>query len=140
MLTVENIVCNGRDPMAHMATLTQRYSDIQFTFDTKMAAFHGQIELMYKEENQYLFSCVRHMHINDYGGGYKEWKKLRTLHIGEGNIAFDRLFQFVRDSDYRGDFTVEATSYDQSGSVDWARLNRDFYIIRENLGGSGSRI
>ena len=131
VLTVENIVCNVRSPMEHLTALTQRYPDIQFTFDTKMAAFHGQLDLLYKAENRSLFSHIRHMHINDYGGGYKEWKKLRTLHIGEGNIDFDRLFQFVCSSDYCGDFTVEATSYDQNGTIDFESLNDNFRKIRE---------
>ena len=134
VLTVENVVCNERSPMCHMRSLAEMYPDIRFTFDTKMAAFHGQLDLLYQEENQNLFPYICHMHINDYGGGYKEWKKLRTLHVGEGNIDFDTLFQFINKSGYCGDFTVEATSYDQSGSIDFESLNRTFRKIREYTG------
>ena len=133
-LTVENVVCNEHSPMYHMRSLVEMYSDIRFTFDTKMAAFHGELDLLYQEENQGLFPHICHMHINDYGGGYKEWKKLRTLHVGEGNIDFDTLFRFINKSGYCGDFTVEATSYDQSGSVDFESLNRTFRKIREYTG------
>lgn len=132
-LTVENVVCNVRSPMDHMKALTGLYPDIRFTFDTKMAAFHRQLDLLYQEENQGVFSRIHHMHINDYGGGYKDWKNLRTLQIGEGNIDFDTFFQFVGNADYHGDFTIEATSYDQSGSIDFDGLNRSFRKIRENI-------
>jgi len=134
VLTVENIVCNVRSPMEHMIALTEWYPDIRFTFDTKMAAFHRQLDLLYQEENQGVFSRIHHMHINDYGGGYKDWKNLRTLHLGEGNIDFDTLFQFINQSGYCGDFTVEATSYDQSGSINFESLNRTFRKIREYTG------
>ena len=125
LLTIENIVCNNLDPMRHMLNLAERYPDIQFTFDTKMAAFHSQLDLLYMEENAKLLPHIQHMHMNDYNGGYKDWKNLRTLHIGEGIIDFDRLFAFVRKLAYCGDFTVEATSFD--------RLNRCFRKIRESI-------
>lgn len=131
VLTVENVVCNNYSPMCHMRSLVRMYPDIQFTFDTKMAAFHGQLDLLYQEENKKLLPNIRHMHINDYGGGYKEWKKLRTLHVGEGNVDFHTLFQFINNSGYCGDFTIEATSYDQSGVIDFESLNRSFKKIRE---------
>ena len=46
LLTVENVVCNTRDPMTHMRALAEKYPDIAFTFDTKMAAFHRQEHLL----------------------------------------------------------------------------------------------
>lgn len=132
-LTIENVVCNNSDPMSHLITLVEVYPDIQFTFDTKMAAFHNQIDLLYKEENQYLFANINHMHINDYCGGYKDWKNLNTLHIGDGHIDFDKLFDFLKQMHYKGDFTVEATSFDQNGIIDFKALNNSFKKIREYI-------
>lgn len=132
-LTVENVVCNRQDPMTHLITLAQTYPDIPFTFDTKMAEFHNQLDLLYREENARLLPNIVHMHINDYKGGFKEWKKLRTLHIGEGQIDFDRLFAFLKRIGYKGDFTVEATSFNESGEIDFEALNRSFRKIREYL-------
>ena len=132
-LMIENVVCNNSDPMSHLITLAETYPDIQFTFDTKMAAFHNQIDLLYKEENRYLFANIRHMHINDYCGGYKDWKNLNTLHIGDGHIDFDELFGFLNQMHYQGDFTVEATSFDQNGIIDFEALNKSFGKIREYI-------
>lgn len=119
--------------MSHMANLVQTYPDIQFTFDTKMAAFHGQLEALYLPENQWLFQHISHMHINDYNGGYKDWTNLKTLHIGQGKINFDRLFEQIRNANYCGDFTLEATSFDMCGNIRFEELNASLQRIRNYL-------
>ncbi len=133
LLTVENVVCNHEDPMTHLRRLAERYPEISFTFDTKMAEFHAQLPLLYEEENAAVLSRIHHMHINDYSGGYKDWTKLKTLHIGEGQVNFDALFAFLKETGYQGDFTVEATSFGSDGIIDFDALNRDFARIREYL-------
>lgn len=132
-LTVENVVCNKRDPMSHMINLAQTYPDIQFTFDTKMAAFHDQLEKLYLPENRWLFQNISHMHINDYNGGYKEWSNLKTLHIGQGWIDFDQLFNQLSNCKYCGDFTLEATSFDKSGEIHFEELNTSLRRIQSYL-------
>lgn len=132
-LTIENVVCNHADPLLHWKALADRYPEIEFTFDTKMAAFHGQSDELYKAENKWLTVHIRHMHINDYGGGYMEWSKLKTLHIGDGHIDFDRFFRWVREIGYDGDFTVEATSFDQSGKIDFEKMNKTIRHLRAYL-------
>lgn len=133
VLTVENVVCNRADPMSHLLALARTYPDIRFTFDTKMAAFHGQLDLLYAEENRWLFPRIRHMHINDYAGGYMDWGNLRTLHPGEGHVELDKLFAFLKQMNYQGDFTIEATSFDQNGVIDFDALNRTFDKLRKWL-------
>ena len=39
-LLVENVVCNKENPMQHWCELHEKYPNIHFVFDTKMAAFH----------------------------------------------------------------------------------------------------
>lgn len=132
-LLVENVVCNQRDPMAHWCELAEAYPNVQFIFDTKMAAFHEQLPLVYEKEYEWLWEQqkIRHLHINDYGGGYMEWAKLRTLPLGEGHIDFGEFFRFIKKKNYSGDFTVEATAFDRNtGEVDTIMLNRCFDTIR----------
>ncbi|MCI8386990.1 MAG: TIM barrel protein [Clostridiales bacterium] len=131
---VENVVCNQKDPQTHIDTLA-RETDVRFTFDTKMAAFHGQVDEIFAPERQQLWSDGRiaHIHVNDYAGKPKEWKKLATLHLGTGHIDFDNFFMNIKKRNYKGDFTVEATSFDASGNVDIAALNRDFAKIYEHI-------
>ncbi len=132
-LTVENVVCNRKDPMTHLIALAEAYPYIRFTFDTKMAQFHRQTELLDGSESRYLLPHFAHFHINDYAGGYMDWGNLRTLHPGEGHVDFDRLFAFLKEQGYQGDFTVEATSFDSNGVIDFEKLNKTFGKIREYL-------
>ncbi|MBE6544416.1 MAG: sugar phosphate isomerase/epimerase [Ruminococcaceae bacterium] len=132
-LTVENVVCGYGDPMSRLISLAERYPDAVFTYDTKMAQFHGQLELIYKEENRFIFNKIKHIHVNDYSGAYRDFKSLRTLHIGDGSIDFKSFFEFLKREKYMGDFTVEATSFDSDGIIDYKKLNQSIYRIKELL-------
>lgn len=136
VLTVENVVCNCRDPMTHFDELSERFAELRFTFDTKMAAFHGQVADIFAPERAGLWQRHRiaHLHINDYGGGYMDWQNLRVLHLGDGNVELDGFFRALAPLGYRGDFTVEATAFSPDGSLDTAPLNRDFAFIRRYIG------
>lgn len=133
-LTAENVVCNQRDPVTHWREILKADPGALFTFDTKMAAFHGQLEHMYEEENRDLWPHIAHLHVNDYGGGYMDWQHLQTLHPGEGHVDFDRLFAFLRRIGYDGDYTVEATSFDGDGVIHWDKLNRTLNRVSEYIG------
>ena len=132
---IENVVCNQEDPMKHWCELYGQFPDIQFVFDTKMASFHSQMELLYEQEYQWLWKDkhIAHYHINDYGGQYKEWDKLRSLPIGQGNIDFDKFFAFINQIGYRGTFTVESTAFDRNGVIDIDMLNQQFTFIRNAI-------
>lgn len=134
-LLVENVVCNVENPMKHLCELREKYPHIQFVYDTKMAAFHEQTDLLYEPEYEWLWkeNHICHYHVNDYAGGYKDWANLRTLPIGKGKVDFNRFFHFISRIDYKGDFTVEATAFDDEGVIDTDMLNGQFRYIREIL-------
>lgn len=134
-LLVENVVCNVENPMKHWCELRNTYPDIHFVFDTKMAAFHEQMDLLYEKEYEWLWrdKHICHYHVNDYAGGYMDWKNLRTLPIGKGHIDFQRFFDFIHEIGYVGDFTVEATALNHDGVVDVDMLNAQFSYIREYM-------
>ena len=131
-LTIENIVCNIQDPLTHLKSLNECYPNIQFTFDTRMAAFHNQLELCYEEEWNWLWekNKTTHLHISDYDGGYKEWSRLNALHIGNGNIDFHKFFQFINNNEYEKTVTVESTSMIKTGEVDIKSLNQSLDFVR----------
>jgi len=130
ILTIENVVCNHADPMTHLLALKDAYPDVSFTFDTKMAAFHNQLPLLYRKEHRHLLGNIRHFHINDYGGGYLDWPNLRTLPIGAGHVDFAPLFALLHDSGYTGAYTVEATAFDAQGIIHFDLLNDSFKTIQ----------
>jgi len=133
-LLVENVVCH-QDPMSHWMELYRHDPDIRFVFDTKMADFHRQMELLYAAEYAWLWQegHILHYHVNDYGGGYMDWNNLKVLHVGKGHIDFDRFFRFIRETGYRGDFTLEGTGFDQTGHVNLDALNEQFALVRKYL-------
>lgn len=135
-LLIENVVCNVENPMKRLCELRETYPDIHFVFDTKMAAFHGQLDLLYEAEYDWLWreKHICHYHVNDYAGGYMDWGNLRTLPIGKGNIDFARFFEFIRKIGYDGFFTVESTAHNGAGLVDTEMLNEQFRYIRAQLG------
>ena len=132
-LTVENVVCNGSDPMAHLCALCEEYPHIKFTFDTKMADFHKQLDLIYDPKYRHVVNNFAHLHVNDRLGEYKDWTNLRVLHIGDGSVDFDRFFAFIKEIKYAGNFTTEATSFDQTGRVDIDRVNRTIDKIQNYI-------
>ena len=133
-LTVENVVCSHADPLTHWQNLVHAWPDAALTLDTKMAAFHGQLGALCSEACRPLWDRnIRHIHLNDYGGGYRDWQNLRTLHPGRGNIDFDAFFSFLKTTNYAGDFTIEATSFLPDGVIHWEDLNRTFAWLRERL-------
>ena len=135
-LLVENVVCR-MDPMTHWKELYRVYPDIHFVFDTKMADFHRQLDLAYEPEYAWLWQedHIRHLHVNDYAGGYMDWDHMRVLPIGQGHINFSRFFSFVRSTGYRGDYTLEVTGFDPEGKVHIDVLNRQFADVRKMIAG-----
>jgi len=134
-LLVENVVCNKEQPMTHWKKLSEIYEDIAFVFDTKMAAFHGQLDLVYSDEWKWLWegNHIRHLHINDYAGAYMDWDNLKTLPVGRGNVDFDTFFSFINKIGYQYDFTVEGTAINPDGSADYDELSRCVGVIRQRI-------
>ncbi len=134
-LLVENVVCNTENPMKHLRELRTAYPDIHFLFDTKMAAFHEELELLYEKEFDWLWKegDIRHYHVNDYAGGYMDWAHLSALPVGTGKLDFERFFAFYRGTGFDGDITTEGVAFDENGNVDVELLNRQFDYIRERI-------
>lgn len=132
-LLVENVVCNVKTPMEHWCELAMEYPDIHFIFDTKMAAFHGQLELLYSSEYDWLWTenHLKHFHVNDYGGGIMDWANLRTLPIGSGHIDFEKFFSFIKSKGYDDTLTLESTAFNHKGEVDIEMLNKQIEYIRK---------
>ena len=127
LLTVENVVCHS-SPLKRLYELAEAYPDISFTFDTKMAQFHGELSRCYDEMLWKEHFC--HLHIMDYDGGVMDWRNLKVRHLGDGKVDFKSFFDFVGKIGYSGGFTVECTGVRPDGLVDFDKLNSDFDVIR----------
>nr|MCR4588374.1 sugar phosphate isomerase/epimerase [Lachnospiraceae bacterium] len=132
-LLVENVICNTNSPLENMDLVAKRYPDAAFVYDTKMAEFHDQTMKIFSAEYEYIVreGRIRHLHVNDYGGGYKDWAHMQVLPIGAGHIDFDGFFKKLGKYGYMDDFTVESTALAKDGTVDFDMLNVCFHKIRE---------
>lgn len=134
-LLVENIVCTEKDPFLRWSELYALYPDIHFIFDTKMAEFHGMLDLLYSDEYSWLWEedHIKHFHINDYAGGYKDWEHLVTLPIGKGHVDFEKFFAFFKKHLKADTLTIESTAFDKNGIVDVKMLNDQVEYIKSKL-------
>lgn len=132
-LTVENVVCSNSTPISHFSTLIEKYPHIKFTYDTKMADFHKEQDLIYQDNYRHIVDNFAHLHINDRNGEYKDWSNLKVLHLGHGTIDFDKFFAFIKSVGYNGDYTTEATSFDQEGKINIDLLNESLDKIRHYI-------
>ena len=62
-----------------------------------------------------------------------DWKNLKTLAPGEGNVDFGSFFDWLSRHAYSGTMTVEATAFDKDGKLHIDRLNAGFDKIRRLL-------
>ena len=133
LLMVENVICNEYDPLYDMNVVYKFFPDVSFVYDTKMAEFHGQTMKLFDPEWDWMLKegHIKHLHLNDYGGGIKDWSNLKVLPIGKGHVDFEGFFLQLGRYGYDGDSTVEATAFDKTGTVDLEMLNECFKRIRE---------
>ena len=130
LLTVENVVCNQEDPLRHFWQLKEKYPTIAFTFDVRFARFHGQLDTVFGDGYDWLWSAVRHIHISDYAGGYMDWTKLQSLHPLEGNVDFPKVFQNLKQQTSIETVTIESTSVLPDGEIDFEKINRSLAYLR----------
>ncbi len=132
LLTVENVICGGKTPLVHLNSIMDAYPDAAFTIDTKMAEFHLELPQTLACERLW-DGRVKHLHVNDYGGGLRDFNDLKVRHIGEGHVDFDSFFKAVKARNYEGWATVESTSVRPDGTVDFIKLNRSLNAVRAGL-------
>lgn len=132
-ILVENVICNMRDPLYNVALTAAKYDDTCFVYDTKMAEFHAQTMDLFNNEYEWLIKTgkIKHLHINDYSGGYMDWNNMRVLPIGAGHVDFDAFFGKLAAYGYTGDYTVEATALNRNKDVDLDMLNNCFEKLRK---------
>ena len=128
-MLLENCCCVVGSPLKHFEALAGRDETIRFIVDTRPAEFHRELR---ETLSSPLFSDrVRHMHINDYRGGYKDWSALYPIpQPGDGQIDWGMVFEALRG--YTGTVTLEAPSMLAQG-VDDRTLNRTLEYLRANL-------
>lgn len=134
LLTVENIVCNTYNALIHMKKLHEMYlGNIKFTIDTRQAEFHKLLDETCNSNFLWDNNLVSHIHISDYKGGYMEWEKLNpVLAPGQGNIDFDKFFEFLKSVNYSKTLTLESPVMSENG-IDIEKLNKSLAFIYDRI-------
>ena len=134
LLTVENVVCAARDPLSRFAELRERYPDISFTFDTKMAAFHRQEMAV---SAPVMAGRLAHVHFNDYAGTPGDFTSLAVLHLGEGHIDLAAVAASLRAVGYDGTVTLECGCMCPDGRLVPEKMNASLAVARRLLATEG---
>ena len=108
-LTVENVICAVSDPLSRLSKIARFYPAARFTYDTKMAAFHDQVNEIATPARRPLAERIAHVHLNDFGGVPGDFSDLRVLHLGEGRIDFAPFLSLLSEIDYSGAVTLECS-------------------------------
>ncbi|MBQ6052738.1 MAG: sugar phosphate isomerase/epimerase [Clostridia bacterium] len=126
----ENIFCCVSSPLYHLENLASIYPDMRFIIDSRPAQFHGELEKTLKSP---IMQRVKHLHINDYAGGYKEWAKVNPIpQPQKGVIDWKMYFDGIKNAGYDGTVTLEAPAHLPVG-VDSETLNASLDFIRKNM-------
>jgi sugar phosphate isomerase/epimerase len=108
-MLIENSPCVNADPLTHFKKLVELYPNCGFIIDTRPATFHGQIEDICGSSFLWQDNHVRHIHINDYKGGIKDWKSLYPIpKLGTGDVDFSMFFSNLKSHNYSGSITLES--------------------------------
>ncbi len=128
---VENCVCTQSGPLVHLQKLAELIPEIGFVIDTRPAQFHGQLQEQC--ESAIWKKNVRHLHINDYGGGLMQWDALYPiLQPTKGKIDWDFFARSLQKNHYTGSITLEAPSMLEQG-FDAQTFQRSIDFIRNRL-------
>lgn len=128
-MLIENCACMVKSPLERMLQLREACPEVRFIVDTRPAHFHRELAQIVKC-GLYESGHIAHMHINDYGGAYKDWEALYPIPpLGEGTVDFRSLFEALQRIGYAGTFTIENPSM-LKGGVDAERFNRWIRWVR----------
>lgn len=132
-LTVENVICAEADPLTRLSEVAARYPAARFTFDTKMAAFHDQMNEIATPARRPLAERIAHVHLNDYGGVPGDFSDLRVLHLGEGKINFAPFLTLLREINYPGAITLECSCFNPDGTLAPEKMKSSIEKARKML-------
>lgn len=134
-LTIENVVCNTNKPLDHLKRIWDLYrNDVKFTIDVRHAEFHKT--LIETCESTFLWenSLVKHLHISDYGGEYKNWSKFNSNNtpITYGDVDFDYFFSFLKSIGYSGSITIENKRISDNTDIIY-NFNKAYEFVKKGL-------
>ncbi|MGI5899003.1 MAG: sugar phosphate isomerase/epimerase family protein [Christensenellales bacterium] len=126
----ENCVCLS-SPIENFERLAALIPGLGVTIDTRPAQFHRELERT--TDSPVFKNNVRHIHINDFSGGYMQWDALYPIPaLGSGQVNFPIFFAALRKMGYNQTITLESPRMRPDG-VDYQGLNEGLAFIRQSI-------
>ncbi len=127
---IENIPSLASDPVTRWKELEDYGCD--FTYDVRFGQLHGQNREI--SSSEYIKTGkISHIHISDFGGDTLDFSAIRPiLHPGEGRVDFPSLFSGLKNSAYKGTFTLESPVMYDDG-LDCVKLEKTLSRLCEKV-------
>ena len=130
-LLIENVPSSRYDPLSNWKRLLPSLGDGGLIFDTRFGQLHNQIRETLTDPE--IAPRIEHVHISDFGGGYRDFSALRPiLHPGEGTVDFPLVASLLDAMDYRGGITLESPVMGECGR-DTDKLERTLRYLADLL-------
>lgn len=131
VLAIETIPCRRADPLTHVRHAIEQDQRCQVALDTEFLAIHQQLEAALSSDWLWHTPRVRHIHIKDYDGQMVDSHGVRRfLHPGEGQIPFNNVFVVLKQRDFAGSISLEASALAADGAVDIDRIQCSLALLR----------
>jgi len=135
-LCVETIPCKVSSPLKVLKRVVDSDStgECSVTLDLKHIAYHGDVDKIYHESWIWKLKNPAHFHIRDYiGEPFDSTIFSTSLHPGEGNIDFAKLFSFINKSGDKHTITLEASGIRIDGSFNAQKVMTSLNWIKDNI-------
>ena len=133
-LLSENNACWYGSPLDHLYDYVNLDPSFGVIIDTRAAQFHRELETICRCDA--IWNNIRHIHISDMHGDYKQWGAMYPIYApGQGDIDFRRFFASLAKHGYDGTITLESPAA-LPDRVDCETLNSFLAYIREGVDGA----
>ncbi len=135
-LAVETIPCRRYDPLFNVRRAIEQDARSMVALDTEFLAMHNQLEAALNTDWLWQHKRVRHIHIKDYDGGIYSTDNYRQyLHPGEGRINFPHFFEILRQRNFTGYISLEASIVNRDRTRDIHQLKKSLTTLRQFVNG-----
>ena len=135
MLAIENVIPKTELSVDRLLAMSAFDETLHFTYDTKMAHLKNENPLLSNETYLPLLTNKKivHFHMNDSDPNLYYDGRLQVLHMGEGTVDFDSIFNLIHETQFSGTVTVESTSVERDGTPQIEKMNKSLVAIRNML-------
>jgi sugar phosphate isomerase/epimerase len=133
-LAIETIPCLKSTPLDVIQRVIEHDARSRVALDTEFLAIHNQIEQALTSPWLWTPGLVQHIHLKDYDGQqYTSEGYRRYLHPGEGKLDFASLFTRLKELQFSGNLSLEASVVSPDYNRDKAKLLSSLEYLRTLL-------